>query len=538
MNSKINILVRNIFRLQAYHFLFPMLLIAGKLLSQNVGIGTNTPSALLHTHGLQTGGGNVLFEGSVKMQNPGPAPISGGGTRMMWYPDKAAFRAGSIVGSQWDAANIGYYSVALGLGTVALGNGSFAVGQGTVSEGDGAVAMGILATARGRGALAIGENTFAIGENSTAIGNRAYTNLASQEAMALGNGSGATGLSALAIGNGAVASGNYAISLGNSSQATGSFAMAIGSFTTGGAFMSTALGSYNRGLGDPTAWVPTDPILEVGSGSSEQLRHNALTILKNGHMGINLSSPTAHLHISAGSIDPGLRLWVTGVTRLLASPNGGLSVGSGNTAPGNGLRVAGETRLVQHVSIGSETTPNNTLHVRHGTIAAGTSPIYGIRIQNTGANNHHWTLYTTNSNGVLSLYSATGGNTAVGNFNAGTGAYSATSNRHLKTNVQLIDADILTRIQQLQPASYSYLRDPLQQRTVGFMAEDVQPIFPELVDTIGENGENLAINYAGFSVVAIKAIQLLQEKLDEKEKRIETLEAEMKEIKKWMMGKQ
>jgi hypothetical protein len=162
--------------------------------------------------------------------------------------------------------------------------------------------------------------------------------------------------------------------------------------------------------------------------------------------------------------------------------------------------------------------PEAALHVLHPNLSAE-----GIRIQNSGSNNRHWTLHTTNAGGTLILYSSIGGATPIGNFNGSTGAYTATSNRHLKTNVQLLDADILGRIQQLQPATYSYIRDPLQQRTVGFMAEDVQPIFPELVETIGENGENLAINYAGFSVVAIKAIQELT-------KQVEELKKELKEM--------
>ncbi|HSK12519.1 MAG TPA: tail fiber domain-containing protein, partial [Phnomibacter sp.] len=153
----------------------------------------------------------------------------------------------------------------------------------------------------------------------------------------------------------------------------------------------------------------------------------------------------------------------------------------------------------------------------------------GIRIQNAGSNNRHWTLHTNNGGGTLILYSSIGGATPIGNFNGSTGAYTATSNRHLKTNVHLLDADILTRIQQLQPASYSYLRDPLQQRTVGFMAEDVQPIFPELVETIGENGENMAINYAGFSVVAIKAIQMLTEQVNELRQQVTDLQKKLTE---------
>lgn len=46
-------------------------------------------------------------------------PNLGAGTRLMWYPRKAAFRVGSVSSTQWDNANIGNYSVAMGYnGTV------------------------------------------------------------------------------------------------------------------------------------------------------------------------------------------------------------------------------------------------------------------------------------------------------------------------------------------------------------------------------------------------------------------------------------
>ena len=44
-------------------------------------------------------------------------PAIGAGTRLMWFPGFGAFRAGMVGGSEWDAANIGYHSVAMGLGT-------------------------------------------------------------------------------------------------------------------------------------------------------------------------------------------------------------------------------------------------------------------------------------------------------------------------------------------------------------------------------------------------------------------------------------
>jgi hypothetical protein len=59
------------------------------------------PSALLQTYGIGTGEGNVLFTGEWKGA-PGPVPALNAGTRMMWYPDKAAFRVGRVTGAQWN----------------------------------------------------------------------------------------------------------------------------------------------------------------------------------------------------------------------------------------------------------------------------------------------------------------------------------------------------------------------------------------------------------------------------------------------------
>src|SRR5215217_9319711 len=64
----------------------------------------------------------------------GIIPASGAGYRMMWHPQKVAFRAGyADAGGQFDEANIGYYSWAGGALNIAAGIYSFAMGnQNTV----------------------------------------------------------------------------------------------------------------------------------------------------------------------------------------------------------------------------------------------------------------------------------------------------------------------------------------------------------------------------------------------------------------------
>jgi hypothetical protein len=89
-------------------------------------------------------------------------PIEGAGTRMMWYPRKAAFRAGGINGTQWDAANIGDYSVA--------------IGQDVRASANNATAFGLRSTAAQQSSFAVGEDNTASGAASVALGYHAHTN--------------------------------------------------------------------------------------------------------------------------------------------------------------------------------------------------------------------------------------------------------------------------------------------------------------------------------------------------------------------------
>lgn len=100
-----------------------------------------------------------LYDGDVSGTG---VPAEGAGTRMMWYPRKAAFRAGSIIGTQWDAANIGSYSVAMG--------------QDVRASGDNGVAFGVRSTAAGSSTFAVGEDNTASGAASVALGYHAHTN--------------------------------------------------------------------------------------------------------------------------------------------------------------------------------------------------------------------------------------------------------------------------------------------------------------------------------------------------------------------------
>jgi trimeric autotransporter adhesin len=107
----------------------------------------------------------------------GSPPVSGLGTRLMWFPEQAAFRVGRVEWpGGWDAANMGSYSVGMGRDPSARGEGSTAMGRFSTATGTGSTAIGNIVAAHGTGSTAMGSNNNAAGNYATAMG---YSNVAS-----------------------------------------------------------------------------------------------------------------------------------------------------------------------------------------------------------------------------------------------------------------------------------------------------------------------------------------------------------------------
>jgi hypothetical protein len=78
------------------------------------------------TDGFTVTDGAVLFTGTS-----GGIPATGAGTRLMWYPAKGAFRAGTAAGTEWDDASIGPGSTVAGGGNNTASGDSSVVGGGS-----------------------------------------------------------------------------------------------------------------------------------------------------------------------------------------------------------------------------------------------------------------------------------------------------------------------------------------------------------------------------------------------------------------------
>src|SRR6185436_16539527 len=190
--------------------LIVIVLVVGNSYAQNIGIGTNNPKARLHI-----ADSSVLFTANAVLPvSPNDPPVTGTGTRMMWYADKAALRAGGTNGPHWDKLYIGNYSFAAGFNVAAEGVSSIAMGTSCEAGGDESITIGRACVAYGSQAIAIGRSCASTGPSSVAIG--------------FGNAS----------------NGDYSVALGSEADAIGDYAVAIGNNVTANGIYSTALGSY------------------------------------------------------------------------------------------------------------------------------------------------------------------------------------------------------------------------------------------------------------------------------------------------------
>ena len=154
----------------------------------------------------------------------------------------------------------------------------------------------------------------------------------------------------------------------------------------------------------------------------------------------------------------------------------------------------------------------------------------GIRLD-AEANSNHWSWYVTGS-GELEMYY----NGALrGNYNSGTGVYTSVSDGSLKKDIQNMGS-ILPSVMRLRPVNYRMKEEnETAKPTLGFIAQEVEALFPQLVTpVVSRNGGATikTLNYDGFGILAIKAVQEQQQLIEEQKLRIEQLEREMGEIKR------
>jgi trimeric autotransporter adhesin len=146
-----------------------------------------------------------------------------------------------------------------------------------------------------------------------------------------------------------------------------------------------------------------------------------------------------------------------------------------------------------------------------------------------------WEFWVNSTNGTMALFNNTLGTAIPAGTFATNGVYTP-SDRRLKKDIAGLSNNVLSKVLQLNPVSYRYTAESAAaQKSLGFLAQEVAVLFPELVaENAGRDGKDLhlSLNYAGFGVVAIKAVQEQQKEIEQLKQENETLRKKMEEIEK------
>ena len=257
-----------------------------------------------------------------------------------------------------------------------------------------------------------------------------------------------------------------------------------------------------------------------------------LTILGNGNVGIGNADPDEELVIGNNLTSN----WAVPVINVGNETGGAIEAGNDDyaismTANSNLERARIIANSPDGVGLGK-------LEVRTDGLSIGQSPgesvgymmkvvheSFGFNLGRNGTE-FDWEMYVAQGNGELRFYFD--GNFR-GAFDPSSGIYTA-SDRRLKTNIQPMQS-VLANVMQLAPSSYRFIEgNPGQKTSLGFVAQDVEKLFPELVSiSTDERSSGIySLNYAGFGVLAIKAIQEQQQEINDLKARIEQLEALLK----------
>jgi hypothetical protein len=131
--------------------------------------------------------------------------------------------------------------------------------------------------------------------------------------------------------------------------------------------------------------------------------------------------------------------------------------------------------------------------------------------------------HTVNASNAYVAYFANSGST-TGLYISNTAAWQSTSDERLKTDIQ--DLDSTQRLMQLRPRDYLWksqeTSDDPTKRNLGFIAQEVKDIFPELVG-VSPDGM-FSVEYTGLIAPLVKAIQEQQALITTLTARITALE--------------
>lgn len=319
---------------------------------------------------------------------------------------------------------------------------------------------------------------------------------------------------------------------------------------------STNGGSFAIGLSTFSVGVSTLVVTggKIGIGSTNPLYPVFIHLTTNQNIGVRQNATSSEILAVNDDASSNAAMNIEGLPVSINSRTGN-SVGIGTSSPGGRLEVDGSastytvvlqgngtnsTSLGLHVLAGTNSSDvavkvegaingNQYLIVRgDGNVGVGISPVEelhvkqqgdgyanGIRLEEYAAGGTHYLSVHQDSTDVTYFTTAASNHASLTNA----GAWTNASDAAIKKNIVAIGYG-LDAVMALQPRSYDMKAGGSHQ--IGFIAQEVQPVVPEVVS--GKEGA-LGIAYGPLAAVLTKAIQEQQAEIKSLQARIAVLEA-------------
>lgn len=440
----------------------------------------------------------------------------------------AAFLIAGPVASGENSFAVGPGAVASGLLSVAMMNGK-AVGDQSLAIGQ-ATAGGLLSFAMGGGTPpdAGGDYSFFFGNGGEASGNEAVTfsGTANGDYSFSVFGS-ATGRGAVAIGTDSptysivsppVASGENSFAANSGSTASGDLATAFGVGTASG-LASFAWGDNTNATTQSATAFGSETVASGQSATAWGFQTDATNTRATAFGDLTLASGVRATAFGYNTTASGETSTTFGVT---TTASGQYAVAFGNSSVASGDQAIAIGRFANalsygEIAMGAYTTP----YTPASTVTDNTGDRLFVIGDGTGlgVESDAFTILKNGETGVgIDNFEAnTNGNifqvgdgttNVIGYVDDGTGNWVAVSDRRTKENIKDLPYG-LAQVLELAPKQYDFIRNG--EHAIGFIAQDVQEIIPEVV--FGDEHQ-YGISYASFTPVLVKAIQQLNDKID------------------------
>ena len=306
---------------------------------------------------------------------------------------------------------------------------------------------------------------------------------------------------------------------GSRTTASGIISHAEGSGTTASGIISHAEGSGTTAYGDTSH---AEGINSIAKGVGSHAEGNSYTFGINSHAeGHHNLSPSIDEIFGSATTASEFNSTVSGTT----GQSVGIAIGEYSHIEGNQTTAYGNYSHAEGIST---IAYGDTSHAegRECRALGGSSHAEGYNTIAPNLYSHACGFYNAYTTGTTGTTTATLWACGCGKPSArknaleikmngdvqGIGFYQVTSDKREKHDISYLTNNEIDNVMKLKPCTFVYNGDKEERVNYGFIAQDVEEIYPEMVNS--SDKEKLHLKYEAIIPVLCKAIQELKQELD------------------------